>query len=871
MRFFDSLSLRSRFLVAPLIGVVLTLIIFYSSNATIQSHSNILKDIDESNLPQIGEISRTVILLSHNHEKLERLLYAAEKDPDEEKIYLEGRVILNELHTLEKQLNKTFGSTHQTINGIDIFEQIKINFKYYRDETINTIELSTVKPELAEDQMHEAVKVLWTLNDYFMTLSDYHIKNLNEKSGLIESSLYDKSSLAILTSLLLGVMILSALFFSRKMSSEINLINHSLIELSNGEKNVNLPKQCNKNNNMHQLYNAVYAFKRSLEKNEEQQDRLNQTIGELTSSKEHYYNLLNRIPAAIIAISDTGKIVLFNKAAEAIYGYSSQEILGQPMTTLAPEHARKNHSARFQEVQKLDDKSLQGMLSKPVTALKKNGEEFYVEAAVAKLTLANNESVMTFAITDVTNRIQAENEIFHKAHYDALTNLPNRFLALDLLESGLRDAYNQREVLAVFFLDLDGFKKINDTLGHETGDKLLIEAGKRLQTVVSDGGTVARLGGDEFIVILPKLTCSDDAIPTVEKLLEQFRTPFKVDDRELMLTSSVGISAFPEDGDSTSELLRKADSAMYSSKKTGRNTYTFFTESMNRGVSRELALEEQLHGALKRKEFRLVYQLQVDVQSGKIIGAEALVRWNNHLLGDVSPEEFIPIAEHTGLIIPLGQFILTESLRMLTHWQAIFGSGFRIAVNLSPRQFRDPNLIDFITDALQISGVSANTLELEITEGVLMSGHSFIDDALRDLSNLGIRLAMDDFGTGYSSLSYLRRYSFDTLKIDRSFIKDTAVSAASRELVTAIIAMGHALGLEIVAEGVETTMQLEFLADRNCKYAQGYLFNQPVTATQVTERLEWQKRHPQSNIKAVSESPLNKPALYLHPPAVNHR
>jgi EAL domain-containing protein (putative c-di-GMP-specific phosphodiesterase class I) len=274
---------------------------------------------------------------------------------------------------------------------------------------------------------------------------------------------------------------------------------------------------------------------------------------------------------------------------------------------------------------------------------------------------------------------------------------------------------------------------------------------------------------------------------------------------------------------------------------------------------------------LKLKEFRLVYQLQVDDQSGKIIGAEALVRWNHPLLGDVSPEEYIPIAEHTGLIIPLGQFILTESLRMVTHWQAIYGSEFRIAVNLSPRQFRDPNLIDFITDALQISGISANTLELEITEGVLMSGHSFIDDALRDLSNLGIRLAMDDFGTGYSSLSYLRRYSFDTLKIDRSFIKDTAVSAASRELVTAIIAMGHALGLEIVAEGVETTMQLEFLAKRNCKYAQGYLFNQPVTATQVTERLEWQKRQPQSNIKIVSESALNKPALYLHPPAVNHR
>lgn len=477
---------------------------------------------------------------------------------------------------------------------------------------------------------------------------------------------------------------------------------------------------------------------------------------------------------------------------------------------------------------------------------------------------------MAFAITDVTDRIQAENEILHKAHYDALTNLPNRFLALDLLERSLAEAARNQNTLAVFFLDLDGFKKINDTLGHETGDKLLVEAGKRLRAVIGEQDTVARLGGDEFIVMLPGLDCSDDAIPVAEKLLEQFRTPFEVNDRELILTSSVGISAFPEDGDSASELLRKADSAMYSSKKTGRNTYTFFTESMNRGASRELALEEQLHGALKRQEFRLMYQLQVDVKSGAIIGAEALVRWHNHLLGDVSPEEFIPIAEHTGLIIPLGQFILTESLRMVTHWQAIYGSDFRIAVNLSPRQFRDPNLIGFIRQSLQTSGVSAETVELEITEGVLMSGHSFIDEALRDLSNLGIRLAMDDFGTGYSSLSYLRRYSFDTLKIDRSFIKDIAVSTASRELVTAIIAMGHALGLEIVAEGVETTQQLNFLAKRNCKYAQGYLFNQPVTASQVTEKLEWQAHQHSGRGSTVSGGALSRPALSLRHPAASH-
>ncbi|PWR00384.1 sensor domain-containing protein [Leucothrix pacifica] len=853
MRFFDSLSLRSRFLIAPFIGVVLTLIFFYSSNAIIQTHSDILREIDESNLPQIGEISRTVILLSHNHEKLERLLRDAEDDPDEERIYVEGRVILDELHELEEQLINTLRSIPQTISNIQIFKQIEANFGLYRDETINTIELSTREPELAEDEMHNAVEVLWRLNDDFMTLSDFHVQNLNEKSGLIESSLYDKSSLTILTSSLLGIMIFSALYFSRRMSSEIDLVNEALIGLARGDKDVKLPAKSNASNNMHQLNEAVYTFKRSLEKNKEQQHQLNNTIGKLTSSKEHYYNLLHRIPAAITAINDKGEIVLFNKAAEAIYGHSSREVIGQPMSMLAPKRVHDDNNHRFNEIKLVDDKALREMVSQPLTALKKNGEEFYVEAAVTKLTLANEESVMAFAITDVTNRIKAEREILHKAHYDALTQLPNRFLALDLLQSGLEEAHKNHETLAVFFLDLDGFKKINDTLGHETGDKLLIEAGKRLQSILNEGDTVARLGGDEFIVILQGLKTCQEAIPTVEELLEQFRTPFDVDDRELILTSSVGIATFPDDGDSTSELLRKADSAMYSAKKSGRNTYTFFTESMNRGVSRELALEEQLHGALKRNEFRLVFQPQIDVVSGTIVGAEALLRWHNHLLGDISPEEFIPIAEHTGLIIPIGEFVLTSALQAVTQWQAHYGSELRIAVNLSPRQFRDPNLIDFIKSALNRSGVSASTLELEITEGVLMSGHSFIDEALQDLSELGIRLAMDDFGTGYSSLSYLRRYSFDTLKIDRSFIKDISVSTANRELVTAIIAMGHALGLEIVAEGVECTKQQTFLCEHQCQYAQGYLFNRPMNADDVTEALSQQSTSAQA--KSVQHSP----------------
>ncbi|RVU86319.1 EAL domain-containing protein [Leucothrix sargassi] len=837
MMLFDSLSLRSRFLVAPLIGVLLTLVIFYSSNTIIQNHTDILKQINQSNLPQVGDISRTVILFSRNHNKLENLLTAAEIMPDDKQIIVDGQSIINELNDLEMQLNASLGSTNQMIGSVDIFSQIKESFEAYREQSTTAIELATDQPLRAKNALHQATMVSEDLNQSFLVLSEYYVKNLTEQSERVEDSLYEESSLTLFSSLLLVTMIIAALYFSRRMSSEIEQINQSLISLSEGKKNIKLPSQSNKN--MRQLTKAIYTFKQSLQQNEEQKSKLNRTIEELTDSKEKYLNLLNLIPTAIIVINNDRRIVIFNKAAEDIFGYYQQEIIGKRIDILLPDEYRSDMVARFEMFRESSATTLPAQ--EATSAITKSGHSFYVEANVAKLLLANQD-MMTVAVTDITQRKAAEREITHKAHYDALTNLPNRSLAMQNLQTGLADAESSDESLAVFFLDLDGFKKINDTLGHETGDKLLIEAGKRLTNVVSGLDTVARLGGDEFIVILCGLTDSQDAIPTVDKVVQEFRKPFQIDGRELILTSSVGIAFYPADGDNDSELLRKADAAMYSAKARGRNTYTFFTESMSREVSRELALEEQLHGALKRDEFRLVYQLQVDIASGDVVGAEALMRWDNHLLGNVSPDEFIPIAEHTGLIIPLSHYVLTESLKQLSIWQKEYSEDFRLAINLSPRQFRDPNLLPSIEKALQDSKISAESIELEITEGVLMSGHSFIDEALTSLSQMGIRLAMDDFGTGYSSLSYLRRYSFDTLKIDRSFISDITSTSQSRELVDAIVLMAHSMGLEVVAEGVETQDQLDYLALRQCEFAQGYLFNVPVNAKEISALLYRHKK-----------------------------
>ena len=295
-----------------------------------------------------------------------------------------------------------------------------------------------------------------------------------------------------------------------------------------------------------------------------------------------------------------------------------------------------------------------------------------------------------------------------------------------------------------------------------------------------------------------------------------------------MLTASIGIAIYPPDGKNCSELLRNADSAMYHSKKRGRNTYSYYGEAMNREVSRRLELEEQIHSALVRDEFSLAYQPLIDINSGRIIGVEALLRWSNPALGNISPVEFIPIAEQTGLIVPIGQYVLLESLALVKRIQQNFDSGFQVSVNLSPRQFQDATLVNFVANALRRTSVAGACLSLEITEGVLMTGQRNVDDALSKFAELGIKISMDDFGTGYSSLSYLRRYPFDTLKIDRSFINDITVSSAGRELIKATVTMAHALNLNVVAEGVETDEQLTFLKFLGCDNAQGYLMSKPL-------------------------------------------
>lgn len=424
----------------------------------------------------------------------------------------------------------------------------------------------------------------------------------------------------------------------------------------------------------------------------------------------------------------------------------------------------------------------------------------------------------------------AKTQIQQQAHYDHLTGLPNRFLSLDRLRLLINEAKRNQKLMAVMFLDLDDFKKVNDTLGHDIGDKLLIEASNRLTYVTRACDTVGRLGGDEFIILLADLPSEKEAQLIAEKLLEQFRSPFSIEKRELLLTSSIGIALYPNDGADSQTILKNADTAMYRAKELGRNIYSFFTKELNDKIARRLSLEEQLHNALNRDEFEVFYQPIVQLDSDKITGAEALIRWDNPEIGRVSPEEFIPVAEQLGLINSIGEFVLSQSFAQAKYWQEHYLPEFNIAVNLSPLQFRSLQLVSFIESLLQQNQLRYSSISLEITEGTLISGYSYIEKALHELNKMDININMDDFGTGYSSLSYIRNYPFTALKIDKSFVSDIHQDPSDLELVRATIAMAHSFKMKVVAEGIENLQQLEMLREMGCDYGQGYYFSRPIPA-----------------------------------------
>ena len=528
------------------------------------------------------------------------------------------------------------------------------------------------------------------------------------------------------------------------------------------------------------------------------------------------------------------KIILINPAFTELTGFELPDVVGHKPNVLSS----GRHDAAFYE--RLHTALIEsGKWQGEIWNRRKSGELFAEWINISVVRNEQNEISNYVAVfSDITSRKQTEERLNYQANHDPLTTLPNRTLFYERLSRALARAHRNRLTVGLLFLDLDHFKEVNDTCGHLIGDMLLQTVAERLSGCTRQGDTVARLAGDEFTVILEDIADFRDAAVVSQKILHQLAEPFHLNGHRLQVTTSIGISLFPDDGEEIQTLLRNADAAMYRAKKQGKNNYQFHSESLNAQAFERLALESSLLHAIERQQFRLHYQPVYEVASGRVVAIEALLRWQHPEVGLVLPAQFLSLAEETGLIMPIGRWVLTEACRQMAAWHRAGFGDLRISVNLSGQQLQQFDLIDTVSTALHDGRLAPEFLELELPESSVMGKDLENGPVLNALKNLGVRIAIDDFGTGYSSFGYLRRLPIDTLKIDQSFVRDIMVDADDAKIITAITAIAHSLRLNVVAEGVETIEQLTFLKRHQCDQVQGFLFNRPLPADEVIGLLQ---------------------------------
>ncbi|MGC0120992.1 EAL domain-containing protein [Pseudoalteromonas piscicida] len=558
----------------------------------------------------------------------------------------------------------------------------------------------------------------------------------------------------------------------------------------------------------------------TLEKNWQQQL---QSTQELQRRHALINSVFEALPDIFFIINTDGTILECHTGKSDDLYMSPEQFINKKMSEVLPSHAAKHFS---QAIKSANQRHQLTQIEYPLTIADQ------AKLFEARLSPIPGTDQLVIAVRDITEKKRQEEVILHHAFYDSLTDLPNRFLAMERLAQQLFDAERNDELAVVFFIDLDDFKRINDSLGHETGDQILIASGKRLKQSLREQDTVSRLSGDEFIVLMGGFKHTADITSVADMLIKLFHHPIIVDDKDFNISVSIGVAIYPLDANSPQELLSCADTAMYNAKSNGRNNYCLFNQKMSQQLSRRIEIEEALRVALNEHELEVFYQPQFYIENSDVFGAEALLRWHSKTLGNVSPAEFIPVAEQSGLIIDIGLFVLSTAINQAHQWQQHLDSNIRIAINLSPRQFKDPSLLKQIELLVKDIPIANRFIELEITEGVLISGQAQVKQTLTQLHQLGFKLSLDDFGTGYSSLNYLRHYPFDLLKIDRSFISDMLTTHESKALVKTIIAMAHNLSMKVVAEGVETLEQLRLLQQLECDFGQGYLISKPLSAAQ---------------------------------------
>jgi diguanylate cyclase (GGDEF)-like protein/PAS domain S-box-containing protein len=568
---------------------------------------------------------------------------------------------------------------------------------------------------------------------------------------------------------------------------------------------------------------------------------------QIADLNEFTQSMIENAPFSIIATDPAGTVIAMNPAAESLTLYRKHELIGQHSVVML--HDPAEMSARAVQLSKDLGQPVQAgfssLIARPKqgqtdehewTYVRKDGSRIWVNLAMTALKSENEKIAGYLGIAfDITERKKLTEYVNHLAHHDQLTGLPNRVLLDDRIRQAIQRAKRNRYKVAVLMVDVDYFKRINDSLGHTAGDALLDAIAKKLCSAVRQTDTVARMGGDEFVIVMPEFRDERDAERCAETIIQKVSTPTMLGNREVNVTVSVGLCVFPDCAQDADSLLKNADAALYEAKESGRNAFHVFNQGMIVATADKLEFEHDLRHALINGELSLNYQPQVSCISGDVIGMEALLRWNHPRRGSIPPSHFIPLAEATGLIVPIGEWAIRTACHEGKELQDTLGRELVIAVNLSPRQFRQKNLASQVSMALRESGLAARCLEIEITEQTLMSNSATTNEALMQLRKLGVKIAIDDFGTGFSSFSYLLQYEVDRLKIDRSFVNRSADDANAAAIVRAIISMAHGLNLKVVAEGVETNGQLNFLLRRRCDEAQGFYFGKPVPAAMVRE------------------------------------
>ncbi len=666
--------------------------------------------------------------------------------------------------------------------------------------------------------------------DYLFTLLPFGAEDGFKQGGIaifqsLENLYSEKEKITILFIVIFGVIAVGALLISSFIASSFSRPLLSLAKTANSIAcgNFNERVRVKSEDEIGQLANSFNEMTSSLQVSREA----------LVTAKEYTDNILKCMLNSLIVVSQDGNIQTVNAATCALLGYQKHELIGQPSSKIFSVKLPTTGVALAEAFQK-------GVLQDiETTYLSKDGHKITVWFSCTIMhDHANNLEGILCVAQDISEHKKNIARSHYLANYDPLTDLPNRILFMDRLNQTIHRSIRRNRHAAIMMLDLDRFKNINDTLSHAIGDLLLQTVSERLRRCVRESDTIARFGGDEFAFILDDIERPEDVSKIAKKVLQTFEEPMTLRGHELFITTSIGISLYPTDGTNAESLLKNADTAMYRAKEQGRNNYQHFSADMDLRALEYLTLETNLRHALERGEMVLHYQPMVETKTGKIIGAEALVRWIHPDLGLIPPLRFIPLAEETGLIEPIGNWVLKTACTQNKAWQNEGYPPMRVAVNLSARQFQNKMFSSIVNRILMETQLDPSYLELELTESIIMKNAESTIETLREFNGLGIDISIDDFGTGYSSLNYLKRFPVNTLKIDRSFVRDIASDPDDAAITRTVIAMGHNLNLKIVAEGVETVEQLEFLREMQCDTIQGYYFSKPLPAEELTKILK---------------------------------